>query len=305
MRPRRPRQMLHDTLPTHCIDLGAGFIRQQLVDDTLVQAQLAAVRCDFEHIVLGGVHRAAVYQGGTLGECLHHFLLLLGGLGHDVVVLHLRRGQVKLIGGFDVRHLFEKVHQLREIEKLGEAGARSVAGALRGQLQRRHSLTKARCPAVKMGHVQFLQAVILEVPLHGVKLSHTVRHRSTGGKDNAPASGNLIHVATLGEHITGLLWASAGGEARHIPHFGVKKQVLVVVCLVHKQPIHAQLLESHHIVLTVPRPGAFPVVTSRDFLVRSSCLTVKRSPPLNVHLGYALGDLVNLLLQGAFPGAHG
>lgn len=85
---------------------------------------------DLEHIVLGGVHRAAVYQGGTLRESLHHFLLLLGGLGHDVVVFHLRCGQVELIGGFDVRHLFEKVHQLREIEKLGEASARPVAGAL-------------------------------------------------------------------------------------------------------------------------------------------------------------------------------
>ena len=84
---------------------------------------------DLEHIVLGGVHRAAVHQRGTLGECLHHFLLLLGRLGHDIVVFHLRRGQVKLIGGFDVSNFAEQVHQLREIEKLGEAGARPVAGA--------------------------------------------------------------------------------------------------------------------------------------------------------------------------------
>ena len=34
------------------IDLGAGFIRQQLVDDTLVQAQLAAITGNLEHIVL-------------------------------------------------------------------------------------------------------------------------------------------------------------------------------------------------------------------------------------------------------------
>ena len=84
---------------------------------------------DLEHIVLGGVHRAAVHQRGTLGERLHHFLLLLGRLGHDIVVFHLRRGQVKLIGGFDVSNFAEQVHQLREIEKLGEAGARPVAGA--------------------------------------------------------------------------------------------------------------------------------------------------------------------------------
>ena len=125
---------------------------------------------DLEHIVLGGVHRAAVYQGSALGERLHHFLLLLGGLGHDVVVFYLRGGQMKLIGGFNVRHLFEQVHQLREIEKLGEAGARPVAGAFRCQFQRRRRFTKARRPAVKVGHAQFLQAVILEIPLHGVKL---------------------------------------------------------------------------------------------------------------------------------------
>ena len=107
---------LHDIAHT-LIDLGAGFVRQRLIDNTLVQAQLAAIRCDLEHIILGGVHRAAVYQGGTLRESLHHFLLLLGGLGHDVVIFHLRCGQVELIGGFDVRHLFEKVHQLRKIEK--------------------------------------------------------------------------------------------------------------------------------------------------------------------------------------------
>ena len=42
---------LHDIAHT-LIDLGAGFIRQQLVDDTLVQAQLAAIAGNLEHIVL-------------------------------------------------------------------------------------------------------------------------------------------------------------------------------------------------------------------------------------------------------------
>ena len=111
-----------------------------------------------------------MYQGSALRERLHHFLLLFGGLGHDVVVLHLGRGQVQLVGGFDVRDLLKEVHQLRQVEKLGEAGPCPVAGALRGQLQRRHGLAKAGRPAVKVGHAQLLQAVILEIPLHGVKL---------------------------------------------------------------------------------------------------------------------------------------
>ena len=42
---------LHDITHT-LIDLGAGFIRQQLVDDTLVQTQLAAIAGNLEHIVL-------------------------------------------------------------------------------------------------------------------------------------------------------------------------------------------------------------------------------------------------------------
>ena len=119
---------------------------------------------------MGRVHCTAVYQGSALRERLHHFLLLLGGLSHDVVVLHLRGGQVQLIGGLDVGHLFEQVHQLRQVEKLAESCSCPVAGALRGQLQRRHSLAEAGCPAVKMSHAQLLQAVILEIPLHGVKL---------------------------------------------------------------------------------------------------------------------------------------
>jgi len=178
---------------------------------------------DLEHIVLGGVHRAAVHQRGTLGECLHHFLLLLGRLGHDIVVFHLRRGQVKLIGGFDVSNFAEQVHQLREIEKLGEAGARPVAGAFRCQLQRRDGFSEAAGPAVEVGHVQFLQPFILEIPLHSVKLSHGVADRRTGGEDNTTAAGDFVHVAALGEHITGLLGVT-GGEARHIPHFCVEEQ---------------------------------------------------------------------------------
>ena len=57
---------LHDVCDT-LVDLGARFVRQRLIDNALVQPQLAAIAGDLEHIVLGGVHRAAVYQGSTLG----------------------------------------------------------------------------------------------------------------------------------------------------------------------------------------------------------------------------------------------
>ncbi len=159
---------LHDIVHT-LVDFGARLIRQQLVDDPLVQTQLAPVAGDLEHIVLGRVHRTAVYLGRPLGERLYHLFLDFGGLGHDVVVLHLRRGQMQLVGGLNIRHLFEQVHQLRQVEKLAESCSCPVAGSFRGKLQRGAGLPEAAGPAVKVGHAQLLQAVILEIPLHGIK----------------------------------------------------------------------------------------------------------------------------------------
>ena len=84
---------------------------------------------NLEHIVLGRVNGSAVYQRCALRKGLDHFLLMFGRLRHDVVVFHLRGGQVQLVGGLDVRHFFEQVHQLRQVEKLGESSARPIAGA--------------------------------------------------------------------------------------------------------------------------------------------------------------------------------
>ena len=36
----------------------------------------------------------------------------------------------------------------------------------------------------------------------------------------------------------------------YIPHFRIKEQVLVIVALIHKQPVYTQLLNSHDIILT-------------------------------------------------------
>ena len=47
----------------------------------------------------------------------------------------------------------------------------------------------------------------------------------------ATATSNLVHVATLCKHITGLLGVT-GGEASHIPHFRVEEQVFVVMSLI-------------------------------------------------------------------------
>ena len=145
---------------------------------------------------------------------------MFGRLRHDVVVFHLRGGQVQLVGGLDVRHFFEQVHQLRQIKELAESRSCPVAGAFRCQFQCCDGLSKSGSPAVEVGHVQFLQAFILKITLHGVKLGHGVADRGAGGKNHATVSGDLIHIAALGEHIAGLL-GIAGGETCHIPHFCV------------------------------------------------------------------------------------
>ena len=181
---------------------------------------LAAIRGDFEHIIHRRVHTSSVYFGSALGECFHHFLLMFSRLCHNIVVFHLRGGQVQLVGGLDVRHLFEQVHQLRQIKELAESRPCPVACSLRGQFQRRDGFSEAAGPAVEVGHVQLLQAVILEIPLHGVKFGHAVRYGGAGGENHTTVSGQFIHIATLCKHIAGLL-GIAGGETCHIPHFGV------------------------------------------------------------------------------------
>ena len=101
---------------------------------------------DLEHIVHRRVHAAPVYFGRPFGEGLYHLFLDFGGLGHYVVVLHLGRRQVQLVGGLDVGHLFEQVHQFRQVEKLGEPGPGPVAGALGKQVVKRFSAFSLNAP---------------------------------------------------------------------------------------------------------------------------------------------------------------
>ena len=161
-----------------------------------------------------------MYQRCPFRKSLDHFLLVFGRLRHDVVVFHLRGGQVQLVGSLDVRHFFEQVHQLWQVKELGKPCSCPVAGAFRCQLQCCDGLSKSGSPAVEVGHVQFLQAFILKVTLHGVKLGHGVADRGAGGKNHATVSGDLIHIAALGKHIGGFLRVRCG-KTSHIPHFCV------------------------------------------------------------------------------------
>ena len=99
-----------------------------------------------------------------------------------------------------------------------------------------------------MSHAQFLEPVILEISLDRVELCHRIADRCAGGENDAAASGQLVHVTALGEHIRRLLCVG-GGKTSHISHFGVEEQVFVIVRLVHEQPVNAELLECDHIIL--------------------------------------------------------
>ena len=62
------------------IDLAVRIVRQVGVYDALIEAQLAPVRGDLEHIVLACVHAPRVNFCGALGQLLHHLLLQRRGL---------------------------------------------------------------------------------------------------------------------------------------------------------------------------------------------------------------------------------
>ena len=85
---------------------------------------------DFEHVIDRRIDHLPMDGCGPLRKGLHHFLLLRGGLDDHRLIMHLRRRQMKLIRGLDVRDLAKDIHELRQVEKLGKAGFRPVIGSL-------------------------------------------------------------------------------------------------------------------------------------------------------------------------------
>ena len=165
-----------------------------------------------------------------------------------MVVVGLGYGEIEHIRRLDVGHFLEHTHQLRQIIKLGEPGLGTVAGSLRGQLNGCHRFTKGGGPGVKVQQIVPLQGVVLEVFLHGIHLHHGVGNGGAGGKDYATASGQLVQITAL--HIEVRTFLGFGlADAAHIPHFCISGQIFIIMCLVYKEPIHAQFLERHHIIL--------------------------------------------------------
>ena len=192
-------------IPYTEIDLAFRVVRESGVDDPLVKPQLPSVAGDLQHIVNIRGNGATMNQGRTFRKLLNKLPLNFAGFGGNIVVLNFRHRKVQLIRSLNIRNLPENVHQLRQIEESTESCPGAVAFSLRGKLQRGNGFTKPGGPTVEMDHAHFLQAVILQIPLHSVQLRHGIGYRCTRGENHAPASGKFIHVAALGEHIAGLL----------------------------------------------------------------------------------------------------
>ena len=75
------------------VDFSAVRVGQKRIDDALVEAELAPVIRDGEHIVLAGVYHPRMDFRRALGELLHELSLNLRRLRDLVVVYDLGRGQ--------------------------------------------------------------------------------------------------------------------------------------------------------------------------------------------------------------------
>ena len=228
-------------------DLASIAVRQQRINQPLIQRQFTAIVGNHEHIVLAAVHHLIADTLGPLTEVCHHLLLMFGGFQHHMVVVGLGHGEIEHISRLNICDFFEHTHQFRQIVELGKPGLGPVAGALRGQLYGGHCLAKGGGPGIKMQKIIPLQGIVLEVFLHGIHLHHGVGDRGAGGKDHATAPGQLIQVAALHVEVAGLLCFRLA-DAAHITHFRVSGQIFVIMCLVDEKPVHTQLLKGHDVI---------------------------------------------------------
>ena len=154
------------------IYLAVRIVWQHRVNQPLIQSQFSAVRCYLQHVILAWINRTAMHLCSAFREGRNHLFLILGGVNNHSFVMRFRPGQIQLICGFDIRHFRKKLHQFRQVEKLGESRSCTVAGAFRSQLNSRCSLSEGGCPAVKLTETFLLKRSILQIALHSVKLRH-------------------------------------------------------------------------------------------------------------------------------------
>ena len=89
-----------------------------------------------------------------------------------------------------------------------------------------------------MAKAEFLKRIVLEISHDGIELDHRIADRRSGSKGDPFSTRNLVHVLALHKHVRTFLRVSLC-DASHVSHFGIKKQVLVIVAFINKEPIHA------------------------------------------------------------------
>ena len=192
------------------VQLAVGVVRQHGVHQANVQANLAPIVGDTQHIVHGRIHIAGVNLGGASAQFLHHRFLGLGRLYNYRFKLRIWHRQMQLVGSLNVCYSFEHRHQFGEVEKLGKSCPRPIPCTFRRKLNGGGGLAKGGRPAVEVGQLFLLEGAVLEIPHDRVQLGHGVTHGRTRSEHYAPPTGDLVQVSALAEHIAGFLGFAGG-----------------------------------------------------------------------------------------------
>ena len=185
-----------DIIHAH-IDLTGRLVGQIGVDDTLIQAELASIRGNLQHVIDRSIHDTGMDFGGSFRQFLYHSLLNFSRLRHFVVVDRGWCRQVELIGGFNVCRLFEQVHEFGQIKELRKASSRTVARALRCKLNGCRGLSKSGSPTIEVCQAFIADSVMLQVTHHRVQLRHGVADGRSRCEYNASAVGQFVDVAAF------------------------------------------------------------------------------------------------------------
>ena len=132
------------------IDLALLRVRQQIIDEPLIESTFSAIVGDLQHVVDARVKPTSAYIFRAVSEGRNQVLLLLARLQDLVDVLGLRHGELQHVRCLHVRRLFEEGDQFGQVKKAGKARLCAVARSLRRQLNCCYRLAKRRRPGIEV-----------------------------------------------------------------------------------------------------------------------------------------------------------
>ena len=243
---RRPLPNIHD-IAHAVVDLAFFKVRQVGIQQSLIQCGFSPVVRYQKHIILIRRYHVRMNFCCSVRKGLNHlFLNLAGRLFLNMKICH-RNGEIQHIRRLYIGNFFEHRHEFGNIEKLCKAGFGSVAGSGRVKLNRCHRFSESRSPCVKIGQSLFFERVILQIFLHGVEFYHRIADRCSRCKGYALSACDLIEIPALHIKVGGLLRFGLR-DTRHIPHFCIRGEIFVKVCLIHKKPVNTELFKGHDII---------------------------------------------------------